>query len=60
ASTFAHLDATTVLSCSTADLAIYPAVDPFRTIKSRMPGPRIVSVSDHASTATFAHSDATT
>ncbi|KAH9016572.1 hypothetical protein EDB85DRAFT_2207350 [Lactarius pseudohatsudake] len=44
ASTFAHLDATTVLSCSTADLAIYPAVDPFRTIKSRMPGPRITAV----------------
>ncbi|KAH9024192.1 hypothetical protein EDB85DRAFT_2150627 [Lactarius pseudohatsudake] len=28
AATFAHLDATTVLSCSIADLAIYPADDP--------------------------------
>jgi len=44
ATTFAHLDATTVLSRSIAELGIYPAVDPLDS-KSRMLDPRIVSVS---------------
>jgi F0F1-type ATP synthase beta subunit len=43
ATTFAHLDATTVLSRSIAELGIYPAVDPLDS-KSRMLDPRIVSV----------------
>jgi F0F1-type ATP synthase beta subunit len=42
ATTFAHLDATTVLSRSIAELGIYPAVDPLDS-KSRMLDPRIVS-----------------
>jgi F-type H+-transporting ATPase subunit beta len=41
ATTFAHLDATTVLSRSIAELGIYPAVDPLDS-KSRMLDPRIV------------------
>ncbi|KAF8990767.1 hypothetical protein BDQ17DRAFT_1333275 [Cyathus striatus] len=41
ATTFAHLDATTVLSCGIAELGIYPAVDPLDS-KSRMLDPRIV------------------
>ena len=44
ATTFAHLDATTVLSRSIAELGIYPAVDPLDS-KSRMLDPRIVRVS---------------
>ena len=44
ATTFAHLDATTVLSRSIAELGIYPAVDPLDS-KSRMLDPRIVSIS---------------
>jgi len=42
ATTFAHLDATTVLSRGIAELGIYPAVDPLDS-KSRMLDPRIVS-----------------
>jgi F-type H+-transporting ATPase subunit beta len=42
ATTFAHLDATTVLSRSIAELGIYPAVDPLDS-KSRMLDPRIAS-----------------
>ena len=42
ATTFAHLDATTVLSRAIAELGIYPAVDPLDS-KSRMLDPRIVS-----------------
>jgi len=41
ATTFAHLDATTVLSRSIAELGIYPAVDPLDST-SRMMDPRIV------------------
>jgi F-type H+-transporting ATPase subunit beta len=44
ATTFAHLDATTVLSRSIAELGIYPAVDPLDS-KSRMLDPRIVRFS---------------
>lgn len=43
ATTFAHLDATTVLSRSIAELGIYPAVDPLDS-KSRMLDPRIVRI----------------
>ena len=35
ATTFAHLDATTVLSRSITELGIYPAVDPLESIKRR-------------------------
>jgi len=41
ATTFAHLDATTVLSRSIAELGIYPAVDPLDST-SRMLDPRVV------------------
>ena len=41
ATTFAHLDATTVLSRSLAELGIYPAVDPLDST-SRMLDPQIV------------------
>uniref|UniRef100_A0A1D1Z6V8 ATP synthase subunit beta n=1 Tax=Anthurium amnicola TaxID=1678845 RepID=A0A1D1Z6V8_9ARAE len=41
ATTFAHLDATTVLSRPIAELGIYPAVDPLDS-KSRLLDPRIV------------------
>merc|ERR1711934_596629 len=41
ATTFAHLDATTVLSRGVAELGIYPAVDPLDSI-SRMLDPEIV------------------
>lgn len=41
ATTFAHLDATTVLSRSISELGIYPAVDPLES-SSRMLDPRIV------------------
>jgi len=50
ATTFAHLDATTVLSRPIAELGIYPAVDPLDS-KSRMLDPRIVG-DDHYQTAT--------
>eukprot|EP00753_Platysulcus_tardus_P022568 PLAT9779.3.p1 GENE.PLAT9779.3~~PLAT9779.3.p1 ORF type:complete len:594 (+),score=267.82 PLAT9779.3:158-1939(+) len=41
ATTFAHLDATTVLSRSISELGIYPAVDPLDST-SRMLDPRII------------------
>jgi len=41
ATTFAHLDATTVLSRSIAELGIYPAVDPLDST-SRILDPRVV------------------
>ncbi|KAL1916241.1 uncharacterized protein VTP21DRAFT_5858 [Calcarisporiella thermophila] len=50
ATTFAHLDATTVLSRSISELGIYPAVDPLDS-KSRMLDPRIVG-EEHYSIAT--------
>ena len=50
ATTFAHLDATTVLSRSIAELGIYPAVDPLDS-KSRMLDPRIVG-KEHYNVAT--------
>lgn len=50
ATTFAHLDATTVLSRSISELGIYPAVDPLDS-KSRMLDPRIVG-QEHYSVAT--------
>jgi len=49
ATTFAHLDATTVLSRSIAELGIYPAVDPLDST-SRMMDPKIIGV-EHYSTA---------
>lgn len=42
ATTFAHLDATTVLSRQIAELGIYPAVDPLDST-SRMLDPRIIN-----------------
>merc|ERR1712174_176645 len=50
ATTFAHLDATTVLSRQIAELGIYPAVDPLDS-KSRILDPRIVG-DEHYQTAT--------
>merc|ERR1712029_995139 len=41
ATTFAHLDATTVLSLAIAELGIYPAVDPLDST-SRMLDPRVI------------------
>ena len=49
ATSFAHLDATTVLSRQIADLGIYPAVDPLDS-SSRILDPKIVG-DDHYSTA---------
>merc|ERR1719199_268770 len=49
ATTFAHLDATTVLSRSIAELGIYPAVDPLDS-SSRMLDPSIVG-EEHYGTA---------
>jgi len=49
ATTFAHLDATTVLSRQIAELGIYPAVDPLDST-SRMMDPRIVG-DEHYSVA---------
>ena len=49
ATTFTHLDATTVLDRSIAELGIYPAVDPLGST-SRMLDPRIVG-KDHFETA---------
>ncbi|CAG8509182.1 1410_t:CDS:2 [Ambispora gerdemannii] len=45
--TFAHLDATTVLSRPIAELGIYPAVDPLDS-KSRLLDPRIVGEEHYA------------
>lgn len=50
ANTFAHLDATTVLSRNIADLGIYPAVDPLDST-SRILDPLILG-DDHYNTAT--------
>ena len=49
ATTFAHLDATTVLSRSIVELGIYPAVDPLEST-SRILDPRIVG-QEHYETA---------
>jgi len=49
ATTFAHLDATTVLSRGIAELGIYPAVDPLDS-KSRILDPRVVGA-EHYKTA---------
>ncbi len=49
ATTFAHLDATTVLERSIAELGIYPAVDPLAST-SRILDPRIVG-QEHFNTA---------
>ena len=49
ATTFSHLDATTVLSRQIAELGIYPAVDPLDST-SRMLDPRIIG-DDHYSVA---------
>jgi len=49
ATTFAHLDATTVLSRQIAELGIYPAVDPLDS-SSRMLDPNIVGL-EHYKTA---------
>jgi len=49
ATTFAHLDATTVLSRQISELGIYPAVDPLAST-SRILDPRIVG-EDHYNTA---------
>jgi F-type H+-transporting ATPase subunit beta len=49
ATTFAHLDATTVLSRSIVELGIYPAVDPLEST-SRILDPRILG-EDHYNTA---------
>ena len=49
ATTFAHLDATTVLSRSIVELGIYPAVDPLEST-SRILDPRILG-EDHYQTA---------
>merc|ERR1711937_1093523 len=49
ATTFAHLDATTVLARGIAELGIYPAVDPLDS-SSRMMDPRIVG-DEHYSVA---------
>ena len=50
ATTFAHLDATTVLSRPISELGIYPAVDPLDST-SRILDPRFIG-DDHYSTAT--------
>merc|ERR1719149_198955 len=49
ATTFAHLDATTVLSRAISELGIYPAVDPLEST-SRMMDPRVIG-QDHYDTA---------
>ena len=49
ATTFAHLDATTVLSSSIAELGIYPAVDPLEST-SRILDPKVVG-EEHYRTA---------
>lgn len=51
ATTFAHLDATTVLSRGIAELGIYPAVDPLDST-SRMMDPKIIGA-EHYDTARF-------
>ena len=51
ATTFAHLDATTVLSRGIAELGIYPAVDPLDST-SRMMDPKIIGA-EHYNTARY-------
>ena len=46
ATTFAHLDATTVLSRQIAELGIYPAVDPLDST-SRMLDPRVIGMTHY-------------
>merc|ERR1719251_191507 len=48
ATTFAHLDATTVLSRAIAELGIYPAVDPLDST-SRIMDPNIIGDQDYKS-----------
>ncbi|MFT5141426.1 MAG: F-type H+-transporting ATPase subunit beta [Rhodothermales bacterium] len=50
ATTFAHLDATTVLSRQIASLGLYPAIDPLDS-SSRILDPRVIG-DDHYDTAT--------
>ena len=47
ATTFAHLDATTVLSRAIAELGIYPAVDPLDST-SRIMDPNIIGAEHYA------------
>ncbi len=47
ATTFAHLDATTVLSRSISELGIYPAVDPLAS-SSRILDPRVIGEEHYA------------
>jgi F-type H+-transporting ATPase subunit beta len=54
ATTFAHLDATTVLSRSIAELGIYPAVDPLEST-SRILDPRIVGEEHYRVAADVKH-----
>jgi F-type H+-transporting ATPase subunit beta len=54
ATTFAHLDATTVLSRSIAELGIYPAVDPLES-SSRILDPRIVGEEHYKVAADVKH-----
>merc|ERR1719229_2194867 len=46
ATTFAHLDATTVLSRGIAELGIYPAVDPLDST-SRIMDPNVIGMEDY-------------
>lgn len=54
ATTFAHLDATTVLSRSIVELGIYPAVDPLEST-SRILDPRIVGEEHYKVTTKVKH-----
>jgi F-type H+-transporting ATPase subunit beta len=54
ATTFSHLDATTVLSRSIVELGIYPAVDPLES-SSRMLDPRIVGEEHYEVAAKVKH-----
>ncbi len=55
ATTFAHLDATTVLSRALTEIGIYPAVDPLAST-SRILDPRIVG-QDHYDVAQMVKKD---
>lgn len=52
ATTFAHLDATTVLSRQIAELGIYPAVDPLDS-SSRIMDPHIVGEEHYSMCFTY-------
>ena len=54
ATTFSHLDATTVLSRAISELGIYPAVDPLES-SSRILDPRIVGEEHYAVAADVKH-----